>query len=80
MSKKDKIKIKLDIGDLAIRRHNLWHRGSPNKTNESRFLMSFFLFPKETVKPAPVYFHLLFFLTDFLCSFLVFEMQKCWFR
>ena len=48
LSKKDKIKIKLDIGDLAIRRHNLWHRGTPNKTNESRFLMSFFLFPKET--------------------------------
>jgi len=47
LSKKDKIKIKLDIGDLSIRRHNLWHRGSPNKTNESRFLMSIFLYSKD---------------------------------
>jgi len=47
LSRKHKVKIKLNIGDLIIRQHNLWHKGSSNKTQESRFLMSFFLFPKN---------------------------------
>jgi hypothetical protein len=50
LSKKNKIKINLDIGDLAIRHHNLWHRGSANKTNKSRFLMTIFLYSKNNVR------------------------------
>ena len=53
LSKKHKIKIILNVGDLVIRKHNLWHRGTPNKTSKSRYLMSFFLFPKDvTVKES----------------------------
>ena len=47
LSKKNKVKIKLNVGDLVIRRHNLWHRGTPNKTNEGRFLMTIFLYAKD---------------------------------
>ena len=39
--------MKLSFGDLIIRSHYLWHRGTVNKSNKNRFLIAFLLFEKS---------------------------------
>ena len=52
--KKKKKKILLNKGDIIIRKHCLWHRGTKNKTKKNRLLLSFVIFPKNAeyqIKP-----------------------------
>ncbi len=45
-SKKKKKKLLLKKGQILIRKHNLWHRGTKNLSNTPRLLLSFILTPK----------------------------------
>jgi hypothetical protein len=45
-SKKQKKKIILKKGQILIRPHNLWHRGTKNFSNKTRLLLSFVMTPK----------------------------------
>ena len=45
-SKKDKKKLMMKKGQILIRKHNLWHRGTRNFTNKPRLLLSFVMIPK----------------------------------
>ena len=45
-SKKQKKKILLKKGQILIRPHNLWHRGTKNNSSKPRLLLSFSLTPK----------------------------------
>ena len=45
-SKKQKKKIFLKKGQILIRPHNLWHRGTKNNSSKPRLLLSFSLTPK----------------------------------
>jgi len=45
-SKKQKKKILLKKGQILIRPHNLWHRGTKNNSNKPRLLLSFSVTPK----------------------------------
>ena len=44
---KNKKKILLNQGDLVIRKHCLWHRGTINKSNKPRFQIAFLIFDNE---------------------------------
>ncbi len=44
-SKKNKKKLIINKGQILIRKHNLWHRGTRNRTNRYRHLLSFILIP-----------------------------------
>ena len=46
LSKKYKKKVTLKKGQIFIRPHNLWHRGTKNKSNKPRLLLSFSMTPK----------------------------------
>ena len=48
-SKKNKKKLYGEIGDIIIRKHNLWHRGTTNFSSNPRFLLSLFFFPKNSL-------------------------------
>ncbi len=50
LSKKIKKKITLKKGQILIRPHNLWHRGTKNNSDEPRLLLSFSLTPKDINK------------------------------
>ena len=45
-SKKDKKKLTMKKGQILIRKHNLWHRGTKNFSNKQRLLLSFIMIPK----------------------------------
>ena len=45
---KIKKKIILSKGDLIIRKHSTWHRGTKNLSDKPRFLIAFLLFPKNS--------------------------------
>ncbi len=45
---KVKKKIILSKGDLIIRKHSTWHRGTKNLSDKPRFLIAFLLFPKDS--------------------------------
>ena len=45
-SKKNKKKLTMKKGQILIRKHNLWHRGTKNFTNKQRLLLSFVMIPK----------------------------------
>ena len=34
-------------GQILIRKHNLWHRGTKNLSNKNRLLLSFIMTPKS---------------------------------
>ena len=54
-SKKNKKKITMKKGQILIRKHNLWHRGTKNYTKKPRLLLSFVMMPKvRGVKLEPV--------------------------
>jgi hypothetical protein len=40
--------ITLKKGDIIIRNHNLWHKGTKNNSKNNRLLLSFFIFPKSS--------------------------------
>tara|TARA_A100001015_G_C14949900_1_gene696287 strand:- start:167 stop:940 length:774 start_codon:yes stop_codon:yes gene_type:complete len=44
-SKKNKLKLTLNKGQVLIRKHNLWHRGTKNNTDKYRLLLSFVFIP-----------------------------------
>ena len=44
-SKKNKKKLIINKGQILIRKHNLWHRGTKNNTNKYRLLLSFVFIP-----------------------------------
>jgi hypothetical protein len=46
LNKKKIEKILLKEGDLIIRKHSLWHRGTKNNSNNYRFLLTYLLFDK----------------------------------
>ena len=46
-SKKLKCKILLNKGDIIIRKHCLWHRGTRNLSEKNRLLLSFVIFPRS---------------------------------
>ena len=46
-SKKDKKKLTMKKGQIVIRKHNLWHRGTKNFTDKQRLLLSFVMIPKS---------------------------------
>lgn len=53
--KKNKKKLTMKKGQILIRRHNLWHRGTRNFSEKPRLLLSFVLMPKiREVKLEPV--------------------------
>ena len=45
-SKKNKKKLMMKKGQILIRKHNLWHRGTRNFSNKTRLLLSFVMIPK----------------------------------
>ena len=45
--KKKTKRILLSKGDLIIRKHNIWHRGTTNMSNKKRFLIAFLFFDKK---------------------------------
>lgn len=45
-TKKNKKKITMKKGQILIRKHNLWHRGTKNYTKKTRLLLSFVMMPK----------------------------------
>ena len=45
-SKKNKKKVLMNKGQVLIRKHNLWHRGTVNFSNKHRLLLSFIMIPK----------------------------------
>ena len=45
-SKKNKKKLMMKKGQILIRKHNLWHRGTVNFSNKQRLLLSFVMIPK----------------------------------
>ena len=45
-SKKNKKKVLMNKGQVLIRKHNLWHRGTVNYSNKHRLLLSFIMIPK----------------------------------
>ncbi len=45
-TKKNKKKLTMKKGQILIRKHNLWHRGTKNFTNKPRLLLSFVMIPK----------------------------------
>ena len=49
-SRKIKKKITLKKGQILIRPHNLWHRGTKNKSVKPRLLLSFSMSPKKDNK------------------------------
>ena len=55
--KKQKKKILLKKGQILIRPHNLWHRGTKNNSSKPRLLLSFSLTPKtnnnKVYNPSP---------------------------
>ena len=54
-SKKNKKKLTMKKGQILIRRHNLWHRGTKNFSDKPRLLLSFVLMPKiRKVKLEPI--------------------------
>lgn len=50
--RKIKKKITLKKGQILIRPHNLWHRGTKNKSVKPRLLLSFTMTPKEDNKDS----------------------------
>tara|TARA_B100001540_G_C15787899_1_gene634082 strand:+ start:1037 stop:1804 length:768 start_codon:yes stop_codon:yes gene_type:complete len=48
MKNKKKKKIVLSKGDLIIRKHSTWHRGTKNLSDKPRFLIAFLLFDKNS--------------------------------
>ena len=44
--KKAKKKLTMKKGQILIRKHNLWHRGTKNLSNKNRLLLSFIMTPK----------------------------------
>lgn len=46
LGRKNKKKVILKKGQILIRPHNLWHRGTKNKSNKPRLLLSFTMTPK----------------------------------
>ncbi len=54
-SKKDKKKLLMNKGQILIRKHNLWHRGTVNFSNKQRLLLSFVMIPKwRNTKIEPI--------------------------
>ena len=49
-SKKKINKLLMKKGDVLIRKHSLWHRGTKNKSSEPRMLINFALTPKKKIK------------------------------
>ena len=47
IQKKKYKKLTLSFGDLLVRNHFLWHRGTKNLTKKNRFLIAFLLFDKS---------------------------------
>ncbi len=47
LSKKNKKKIFLNKGDIILRKHSLWHRGTKNMSKKNRLLLSFIILPKN---------------------------------
>jgi hypothetical protein len=47
LSKKEKRKLIIKKGDLLIRKHSIWHRGTQNKSNKPRFVIAFLIFDKK---------------------------------
>jgi ectoine hydroxylase-related dioxygenase (phytanoyl-CoA dioxygenase family) len=71
ISKKNKKKLTLSFGDLLIRQHYLWHRGTVNYSNKARFQIAFMLFErkrkiKQKIKLKKLYFFNNFFGNTFL--------------
>jgi len=54
ISKKKKYKLTMSVGDLIIRKHCIWHRGTTNNTNNPRFIIAFLIFDKSRkIPPSP---------------------------
>ena len=47
LAKKRKKKIFMKTGDIILRKHSLWHRGTVNQTSNPRLLISFLFFEKD---------------------------------
>ena len=45
--KKKIVKLTMKKGQILIRKHNLWHRGTTNHSDKSRLLLSFIMMPKS---------------------------------
>ena len=50
LSKKKKIKLIMSKGDVSIRKHDIWHRGTRNNSNKFRFLIIIHLIKKNLKK------------------------------
>ena len=54
-SKKRKQKLLMKKGQILIRKHNLWHRGTINFSDKQRLLLSFVMIPKwRKIKIVPI--------------------------
>ena len=65
LSKKNKTKLLLSRGDLLIRKHNLWHRGTINYTNKARFQIAFMFFEKKRKIKQKLFGDKLYFFNNF---------------
>ena len=46
-SKKQIVKLTMKRGQILVRKHNLWHRGTTNHSDKPRLLLSFIMIPKS---------------------------------
>ena len=46
-AEKQKVKLTMKKGQILIRKHNLWHRGTKNYSDKARLLLSFVMMPKS---------------------------------
>ena len=75
--KKKKIKkLLLSKGDLLIRKHNLWHRGTINYSNKPRFQIAFMLFDKRRMFKKKVFRNELYFLDNFFGNNLIGKFKE----
>ena len=75
-SKKNKKKLLMKKGQILIRKHNLWHRGTVNFSNKHRLLLSFVMIPKWrkiNIEPISTKFEIL---PNFFKSSLLGQIQE----
>lgn len=76
LSKKKIKKLLLSKGDLLIRKHNLWHRGTINYSNKLRFQIAFMLFDKRRMFKKKVFKNRLYFVNNFFGNNLIGKFKE----
>ncbi len=76
LSKKKIKKLLLSKGDLLIRKHSLWHRGTINYSKNPRFQIAFMLFDKKRKFKQKIFKKKLYFFNNFFENTLVGKLKE----